>query len=229
MIDMNDLSGMLGAGKEKEVSSDVVPKDSSTELNDLRQGPGDGSDVPKRRVGVVPSASRRKSGFGFGMYKGVPRVLISSISSMFPDASNQTDALVAYMMCFGDRELRDDLKPCLTAEQADLVKNFKDSDATIDKKLTQMNKKLDQMQRVVDAVHMAAMYDLMDRKMIDDSVKAANFDYFSDVVDPVNGQRNLIVDMIQRSDAAVTKMRMARDSANGREISKNVGNKSIQR
>ena len=93
---------------------------------------------PKTKVQTVrPDADE------FSTVRKIPKRIMRHVLREFPDASNMTDALVAYLICHSPGELAERSQDVLTDEQKVLIQNWRgDPYAELDRKFKQVLPKL---------------------------------------------------------------------------------------
>lgn len=211
----DDFLGLFDDDKPEKQEPEVPQ---SLDKNNLKQGPG--TAPPKRSANV---STGRESTF-----KHVPKKVADHLKSKFSianDTTSQTDCLLAYLYCFGHGDMRDYLEDVMTDKQWKLVESFTgDRTDDLQTSFARLEKKFDKLARREDIQLLVSIYHLMDRLVINSAPLVHGFDPFAG---PGSTEHDLVIDMLKKLEQDAKRMRSKCDEPNGREISKNVGNKTI--
>lgn len=92
--------------------------------------------------------------------KGVDRRLLSVVRSMFPYATNNQDAINAFIAVFSNDNLQG-----LSKDVKDLVKNYQKTDNTISIKenVEKINSKINDLSEILEGVILSSIYTVYDR------------------------------------------------------------------
>ena len=150
--------------KSKEVSTDGaeipvhVPKsDGTSQPKDTVSKKSDAKSKTKRRT--VPDYST-----GTGVFRNIPSNVIKAVRAEFCDATNNTDALMAYLACHGSGSVAERANACLTETQQKLVNNWDgDSYSAIVKQIEALTKHLAKLSKTTDVIELLATYMVYDR------------------------------------------------------------------
>lgn len=100
----------------------------------------------------------------YSVIRNIPKVMLTEILREFPDALNQTDALVAYTYCHADDNMSAKMKVYLTDAQKELVEGWSGSTyGTLIKKMDTVLPKLDRMTTTLNALEVLISYIIFDR------------------------------------------------------------------
>ena len=138
------------------------PKDTNVQSDTLPQQ----DDVVKKsekskakRISKPVVASNAK-----GIYRDIPATVMAAIRAEFCDATNHTDALMAYLACHGSGSVAERANANLTEVQQKLVANWDgDSYSAVVKQLEQLVAKFEKMSKTTDVIELLATYMVYDR------------------------------------------------------------------
>lgn len=137
--------------KDFNVQNDTVPQ---------QKGVVKKSEKSKaKRVSKPVAASNAK-----GIYRDIPATVMAAIRAEFCDATNHTDALMAYLACHGSGSVAERANANLTEAQQRLVANWDgDSYSAVVKQLEQLVAKFEKMSKTTDVIELLAAYMVYDR------------------------------------------------------------------
>lgn len=161
--------------KSKDVQSDSaeisvhVPKS-----DDTSQPKSTESAVSDSMLVATPTSTKSKSktkrrsvpdySTGTGVFRNIPSNVIKAVRAEFCDATNNTDALMAYLACHGSGSVAERANACLTETQQELVKNWDgDSYSAIVKQIEVLTKHLAKLSKTTDVIELLATYMVYDR------------------------------------------------------------------
>lgn len=99
-----------------------------------------------------------------GTYRNIPSSVMRAIRAEFPDATNHTDALMAYLACHGSGLVAERCDASLTPAQRELVKNWTgDSYSAIVTQMEQLVSKFEKMAKTTEVIELLATYMVYDR------------------------------------------------------------------
>lgn len=99
-----------------------------------------------------------------GIYRDIPATVMAAIRAEFCDATNHTDALMAYLACHGSGSVAERANANLTEAQQKLVANWDgDSYSAVVKQLEQLVAKFEKMSKTTDVIELLATYMVYDR------------------------------------------------------------------
>ena len=121
--------------KPKDVQSDSaeisvhVPKsDDTSQPKSTESAVSDSMLVATPKKSDTKSKTKRRSvpdySTGTGVFRNIPSNVIKAVRAEFCDATNNTDALMAYLACHGSGSVAERANACLTETQQQLVKNW---------------------------------------------------------------------------------------------------------
>lgn len=148
-----------GVGKSSDTERTQVEKDGRIRSSDMLDEP------PAKKV-RAPASDK------FSCIRGFPAVIVRIARIEFPEAKNNTDALVAYMCCFcPDLMENASLLQMLTDDQKYLIKGHPDNSyTTVSSRLLDMKKKLDKLSNdhmFLETVGLFTLYDRLGLRMSD--------------------------------------------------------------
>ena len=166
---IGSFENLMGDAQKKNpsVSDDNIPvhvpnSESSVESNMQSQ--------VKPAVSKKPAKSKTKRrtapdySTGTGVFRNIPSNVIKAVRAEFCDATNNTDALMAYLACHGSGSVAERANACLTEPQQKLVANWDgDSYSAIVKQIEQLTKHLAKLSRTTDVIELLATYMVYDR------------------------------------------------------------------
>lgn len=148
----------------------------------------------------------------FAHLRDIPKVLVKCIQSEFPNAKNQNDAVVAWIVCHANETLIRAVASSLTEDQVEAIKSWQNSaEVSNEHRLDIIVKKLKDLDVAVDTLEMLLSYLVLDRKG------------FS--TEHVNSPRNInmlengVLDVIVRAEEQTKQMRNQRNIIQGRRKS----------
>ena len=101
---------------------------------------------------------------GTGVFRNIPSNVIKAVRAEFCDATNNTDALMAYLACHGSGSVAERANACLTETQQKLVNNWDgDSYSAIVKQIEDLTKHLAKLSKTTDVIELLATYMVYDR------------------------------------------------------------------
>lgn len=169
----NLMNGM--PKKSKDVQSDSaeisvhVPKsDDTSQLKSTESAVSDSMLVATPKKSDTKSKTKRRSvpdySTGTGVFRNIPSNVIKAVRAEFCDATNNTDALMAYLACHGSGSVAERANACLTETQQQLVKNWDgDSYSAIVKQIEALTKHLAKLSKTTDVIELLATYMVYDR------------------------------------------------------------------
>lgn len=161
--------------KSKDVQSDSaeisvhVPKsDDTSQLKSTESAVSDSMLVATPKKSDTKSKTKRRSvpdySTGTGVFRNIPSNVIKAVRAEFCDATNNTDALMAYLACHGSGSVAERANACLTETQQQLVKNWDgDSYSAIVKQIEVLTKHLAKLSKTTDVIELLATYMVYDR------------------------------------------------------------------
>lgn len=142
--------------------------------------------------------------------RNVPRPLVDYIMCRFKgNATNQTDALIAWIVCNGDEDLVMNIAPYLTEAQINLVKLWENTpDRSMQLKLDNIVKRLQQMSFSIDTLEMLLCHSAFDKLGFrqEQPVSTRN----------INFMENGVLDVVLRAEEQTKQMRNERNIQQGR-------------
>lgn len=169
----NLMNGM--PKKSKDVQSDSaeisvhVPKsDDTSQPKSTESVVSDSMLVATPKKSDTKSKTKRRSvpdySTGTGVFRNIPSNVIKAVRAEFCDATNNTDALMAYLACHGSGSVAERANACLTETQQELVKNWDgDSYSAIVKQIEVLTKHLAKLSKTTDVIELLATYMVYDR------------------------------------------------------------------
>lgn len=169
----NLMNGM--PKKSKDVQSDSaeisvhVPKsDDTLQPKSTESAVSDSMLVATPKKSDTKSKTKRRSvpdySTGTGVFRNIPSNVIKAVRAEFCDATNNTDALMAYLACHGSGSVAERANACLTETQQQLVKNWDgDSYSAIVKQIEVLTKHLAKLSKTTDVIELLATYMVYDR------------------------------------------------------------------
>lgn len=169
----NLMNGM--PKKSKDVQSDSaeisvhVPKsDDTLQPKSTESAVSDSMLVATPKKSDMKSKTKRRSvpdySTGTGVFRNIPSNVIKAVRAEFCDATNNTDALMAYLACHGSGSVAERANACLTETQQQLVKNWDgDSYSAIVKQIEVLTKHLAKLSKTTDVIELLATYMVYDR------------------------------------------------------------------
>lgn len=169
----NLMNGM--PKKSKDVQSDSaeisvhVPKsDDASQPKSTESAVSDSMLVAMPKKSDTKSKTKRRSvpdySTGTGVFRNIPSNVIKAVRAEFCDATNNTDALMAYLACHGSGSVAERANACLTETQQQLVKNWDgDSYSAIVKQIETLTKHLAKLSKTTDVIELLATYMVYDR------------------------------------------------------------------
>lgn len=161
--------------KSKDVQSDSaeisvhVPKsDDTSQPKSTESAVSDSMLVATPKKSDTKSKTKRRSvpdySTGTGVFRNIPSNVIKAVRAEFCDATNNTDALMAYLACHGSGSVAERANACLTETQQQLVKNWDgDSYSAIVKQIEVLTKHLAKLSKTTDVIELLATYMVYDR------------------------------------------------------------------
>ena len=161
--------------KSKDVQSDSaeisvhVPKsDDTSQPKSIESAVSDSMLVATPKKSDTKSKTKRRSvpdySTGTGVFRNIPSNVIKAVRAEFCDATNNTDALMAYLACHGSGSVAERANACLTETQQQLVKNWDgDSYSAIVKQIEVLTKHLAKLSKTTDVIELLATYMVYDR------------------------------------------------------------------
>lgn len=161
--------------KSKDVQSDSaeisvhVPKsDDTSQPKSTESAISDSMLVATPKKSDTKSKTKRRSvpdySTGTGVFRNIPSNVIKAVRAEFCDATNNTDALMAYLACHGSGSVAERANACLTETQQQLVKNWDgDSYSAIVKQIEVLTKHLAKLSKTTDVIELLATYMVYDR------------------------------------------------------------------
>lgn len=161
--------------KSKDVQSDSaeisvhVPKsDDTSQPKSTESAVSDSMLVATPKKSDTKSKTKRRSvpdySTGTGVFRNIPSNVIKAVRAEFCDATNNTDALMAYLACHGSGSVAERANACLTETQQQLVKNWDgDSYSAIVKQIETLTKHLAKLSKTTDVIELLATYMVYDR------------------------------------------------------------------
>lgn len=181
-LSSDDLLGFLGdevtdakpsVPSESAVSSDsVVSEKVESEDTSLREKFVDETKPAKVTQGL---SSRSRAGKRAAVHQGkdvgqvstlrnVPKAMLNEMAREFPDARNQTDMLIAYVMCHCPELFESRVKGELTDAQRELIQNWQGSPfASMEEKLSGISSSLERLQKLLKVTETVSSYLAFDR------------------------------------------------------------------
>lgn len=169
----NLMNGM--PKKSKDVQSDSaeisvhVPKsDDTSQPKSTESAVSDSMLVATPKKSDTKSKTKRRSvpdySTGTGVFRNIPSNVIKAVRAEFCDATNNTDALMAYLACHGSGSVAERANACLTETQQQLVKNWDgDSYSAIVKQIEALTNHLAKLSKTTDVIELLATYMVYDR------------------------------------------------------------------
>lgn len=161
---------------------------------------------PKTKVQTVrPDADE------FSTVRKIPKRVMRHVLREFPDASNMTDALVAYLICHSPGELAERSQDVLTDEQKVLIQNWRgDPYAELDRKFKQVLPKLQNLHDRMGVLEVLCSYIVFDRVGFrqDNPVQP----------DLVDFDENGVMELMMHAEEQAKSMQAEKSISNGRPI-----------
>lgn len=164
MSDVNDLisnldvNSLFSSGSNNTVKTENVKTSSDVESS---QSVSDSPPVLKPRPvsrSVSPDDDK------YSTIRKVPRRIMRYVQREFPDASNMTDALVAYLICHSPGELSERSRDVLTDDQKVLIQNWTGDPYTrLYEKMNDVLSKMKNVSSMVGVVEVLCSYLVFDR------------------------------------------------------------------
>lgn len=102
--------------------------------------------------------------YASSVVRNVPTIVLQQIRAEFPEATNQTDALMAYIVCHGDGPVVEKAKLVLTDAQLDLIKSWGGSSySDMVQQITTLAKRMESMKHTSDIIELMMSYIVFDR------------------------------------------------------------------
>lgn len=142
--------------------------------------------------------------------KDIPRVLLERMIVEFNGKpQNQTDALVAWVVCHGDETMIREVAPYLTDAQKQLVSGWEASpQVAMQKQLNVLNKRMQQMAVHLDTIELLSTYSVVDRLgfRLEQAAEPSKINYMEDSV----------MDALLQAEEQTRDMRYERQRQTGR-------------
>lgn len=160
-----------GSNRVNSVDKQVV-SDVHKDVNNVQDVSEMTNEMPKKAVSksTKKSASKKSKNTvntvepAYSVVRNVPTMVLQQIRAEFPDAANQTDALMAYIVCHGDGAVVDKAKLVLTEAQMDLVKSWGGSSySDIVQQISVIAKRMETMKHTSDIIEFLMSYIVFDR------------------------------------------------------------------
>lgn len=175
---IDSLEGLMGGVPKKKPNA---PQTNSAEVpvhvpksDNTSQPKGTQSSIPDSMLIATPkkpatkSKTKRRSvpdySTGTGVFRNIPSNVIKAVRAEFCDATNNTDALMAYLACHGSGSVAERANACLTETQQKLVNDWDgDSYSAIVKQIEDLTKHLAKLSKTTDVIELLATYMVYDR------------------------------------------------------------------
>lgn len=113
---------------------------------------------------VKPKSSREGKDPAYSTIRNVPKDLVEYIQHEFPGHPKQTDALVAFCVCYGPGELQDLVWPQLTVPQRNLVRAWKRRPAaTLEQQVGALGEQMANLTKLAEILEVLGAYTVFDR------------------------------------------------------------------
>lgn len=169
----NLMNGMPKKSKDvsvdsAEISVHVPKSDDTSQPKSTESAASDSMLVATPKKSDTKSKTKRRSvpdySTGTGVFRNIPSNVIKAVRAEFCDATNNTDALMAYLACHGSGSVAERANACLTETQQELVKNWDgDSYSAIVKQIEVLTKHLAKLSKTTDVIELLATYMVYDR------------------------------------------------------------------
>lgn len=169
----NLMNGMPKKSKDvptdsAEISVHVPKSDDTSQPKSTESAVSDSMLVATPKKSDTKSKTKRRSvpdySTGTGVFRNIPSNVIKAVRAEFCDATNNTDALMAYLACHGSGSVAERANACLTETQQQLVKNWDgDSYSAIVKQIEVLTKHLAKLSKTTDVIELLATYMVYDR------------------------------------------------------------------
>ena len=169
----NLMNGMPKKSKDvqfdsAEISVHVPKSDDTSQPKSTESAVSDSMLVAMPKKSDTKSKTKRRSvpdySTGTGVFRNIPSNVIKAVRAEFCDATNNTDALMAYLACHGSGSVAERANACLTETQQQLVKNWDgDSYSAIVKQIEVLTKHLAKLSKTTDVIELLATYMVYDR------------------------------------------------------------------
>lgn len=151
-----------------EISVHVPKSDDTSQSKSTESVVSDSMLVATPKKSDTKSKTKRRSvpdySTGTGVFRNIPSNVIKAVRAEFCDATNNTDALMAYLACHGSGSVAERANACLTETQQELVKNWDgDSYSAIVKQIEVLTKHLAKLSKTTDVIELLATYMVYDR------------------------------------------------------------------
>lgn len=151
-----------------EIPVHVPKSDGTSQPKSTGSATSDAMFVATPKKSDAKSKTKRRSvpdySTGTGVFRNIPSNVIKAVRAEFCDATNNTDALMAYLACHGSGSVAERANACLTETQQQLVKNWDgDSYSAIVKQIETLTKQLAKLSKTTDVIELLATYMVYDR------------------------------------------------------------------
>lgn len=136
----------------------VEESQKSRSMRHLARSPRPKTGIPER----IRKEPRPKGEFSY--IRDVPKILLDHMTPEFPSANNQTDLLVAYLVCHSDPEFQKEVMNVLTVEQKELIKKWKGKQGmSLEERLDKLSASISNMGFSMDMLEMMVSFMAFDR------------------------------------------------------------------
>lgn len=148
-----------------------------------------------------------------GVFRNIPTSVIKAIRAEFCDATNNQDALMAYLACHGSGSVAERANANLTETQRALVDNWDgDSYSAIVKQMEQLVARFEKMSHTVDVNQLLMAYMVYDRLGFRTDMPQTPKD--------TNLREDGVIDMVLQAEEQVTGFQHEKNTILGRPIRK---------
>lgn len=163
---------------------------------------------PAKRI-MAPASDKTS------VLRNVPTVIVKIARLEFPDAKNNTDAVVAYLCCFCPGIMENNsLREMLTVDQKELIRSHPESSyTTTANRLLQLKKKMDKLSSEHQLLQVVTLYTLYDRLGLRESSFAADSLNGVDLED--NGR---FLEFVEQMEAAAKALKARKAARDGRPL-----------
>lgn len=166
--------------------------------------------APTSRAGIRNRVNSGKASGKLSVVRDVPKVLLTEMFREFPNARNQTDALVAYTICHSPGSLLDRALMDLTQDQIDLINTWEgNAFSGIEEKLDKLAPTVQNIQRLVRVVEVLSAYMTYDRLGFRTSDPLT--------VEDVNLNEESLLDFLVKMEGQSTGIQHEKDLMTGRK------------
>lgn len=199
---------LLEAAIQEDASKTVeeVLPESSVIHTSVTRKPSTASKTKRKTKPVAPTSTT-------GVFRNIPTPVIKAIRAEFCDATNNQDALMAYLACHGSGSVAERANANLTETQRALVDNWDgDSYSAIVKQMEQLVTRFEKMSHTVDVNQLLMAYMVYDRLGFRNDMPQTPKD--------TNLREDGVIDMVLQAEEQVTGFQYEKNTILGRPIRK---------